>query len=401
MYGMLLFMLFTFTLLGIVINSELNQHSKLVNEQKELEDNEDPSTDIVVGSDEVIADDDVDSALTEEDNDPDPILSEEEEEPSLTLEEAATSNETVMVFTGDIYWPDNILDKYNKDGIDSLLSKDLQVEFKEANIAMVNQEFTFSNGGTPMKDKQFTFRIDPKQVQILKDMKIDIVTLANNHTLDYGTEALKDSFITLDTANIQYVGAGSNLEEARKTKYVEVNDKTVAFLGASRVIPVTDWNASSDRPGLFTTYDPTALITEIEKANELCDYVVVYIHWGIEKNTTPEEYQRTLAKKYIDAGADLVIGSHPHVLQGIEYYKDKPIVYSLGNFMFSDTINRTTVLKVTLDDNDGVQVQLLPCKAVNGLTYKLDTQAERSEFNQYMTHISYNIIFDENGIVQN
>lgn len=389
MYGMLLFMLFTFTLLGIVINSELNQHSKLTNEQKESENNEDSLTDIEVGSDEVISEDDVDPALSED------------EEPTLTEQDDANSLDTVMVFAGDIYWTDNILGKYNNDGIDSLLSKDMQEEFKEADIAMVNQEFAFSNRGTPMQDKQFTFRIDPKQVQIFNDMKVDIVTLANNHTLDYGTEALLDTFGTLDAANIQYVGAGSNLAEARKTKYIEVNDKTIAFLGASRVIPVTDWNAGSDRPGLFTTYDPTALISEIETAKELCDYVVVYTHWGIEKNTTPEEYQRTLAKQYIDAGADLVIGSHPHVLQGIEYYKDKPIVYSLGNFMFSDTINKTAVLKVTLNDNDGVQVQFLPCKAANGLTYKIDNQAEMSEFNRYMTELSYNVKFDENGIVQN
>ena len=390
MYGMLLFMLFTFTLLGIVINSELNQHSKLMNEQKESVNNEDLLTDIEVMSNDVITEDDLD-----------PTLSEDEEDPALSEQDDAISLDTVMVFAGDIYWTDNVLDKYNNDGIDSILSKDMQAEFEEADIAMVNQEFAFSNRGTPMKDKQYTFRIDPKQVQIFKDMKVDIVTLANNHTLDYGTEALLDTFETLDTANIQYVGAGSNLAEARKTKYVEVNDKTIAFLGASRVIPVTDWNAGSDRPGLFTTYDPAALISEIETAKELCDYVVVYTHWGIEKNTTPEEYQRTLAKQYIDAGADLVIGSHPHVLQGIEYYKDKPIVYSLGNFMFYSTINQTAVLKVTLNDNDGVQVQFLPCKAANGITYKIDNQAERSEFNRYMTELSFHVKFDENGIVQN
>ena len=269
MYGMLLFMLFTFTLLGIVINSELNQHSKLMNEQKESVNNEDLLTDIEVMSNDVITEDDLD-----------PTLSEDEEDPALSEQDDAISLDTVMVFAGDIYWTDNVLDKYNNDGIDSILSKDMQAEFEEADIAMVNQEFAFSNRGTPMKDKQYTFRIDPKQVQIFKDMKVDIVTLANNHTLDYGTEALLDTFETLDTANIQYVGAGSNLAEARKTKYVEVNDKTIAFLGASRVIPVTDWNAGSDRPGLFTTYDPAALISEIETAKELCDYVVVLYSLG-------------------------------------------------------------------------------------------------------------------------
>ena len=85
---------------------------------------------------------------------------------------------------------------------------------------------------------------------------------------------------------------------------------------------------------MLTTYDPKILVDEIKKLREQCDYLVVYVHWGIERSERPEDYQRSLGKQYIDAGADVVIGSHPHVLQGVEYYKGKPIVYSLGNFIF-------------------------------------------------------------------
>ena len=92
-------------------------------------------------------------------------------------------------------------------------------------------------------------------------------------------------------------------------------------------------------PGYSTTYDPSILLNEIKAAQGQCDYLVVYVHGGIERNTQPEEYQRTLARQYIDAGADLVVGSHPHVLQGIEYYKGKPILYSLGNFVFGSVIS--------------------------------------------------------------
>jgi len=291
------------------------------------------------------------------------------------------------------------LNKYSKDGIDGILSKNLQVEFEEADIAMINQEFSFSNRGVPMENKQYTFRIDPKWVQIFNDMQVDIVTLANNHTLDFGVEALLDTFDTLDTARIQYVGAGINIAEARKTKYIEANNKIIAILGASRVIPVTDWNAGIDTPGLFTTYDPKAMIEEIEIAKELCDYVVVYVHWGIEKSDSPKEYQRSLAKQYIDAGADLVVGSHPHVLQGIEYYKDKPIIYSLGNFMFYNTINQTAILKVTLKENEEIQVQFLPCETENALTDRIEEKSTRSEFYRYMKDISFDISFDENGFI--
>ena len=102
------------------------------------------------------------------------------------------------------------------------------------------------------------------------------------------------------------------------------------------MIPEASWNASRYNSGVFTTYDASQLVEEIKKAKESCDFVAVLVHWGIERNTLPEDYQKTLARQYIDAGADAVIGSHPHVLQGIEYYQGKPIFYSLGNFIFGN-----------------------------------------------------------------
>ena len=99
---------------------------------------------------------------------------------------------------------------------------------------------------------------------------------------------------------------------------------------------------------MLATYDPTLLLEEIRKQKQENDYVFVMVHWGIERDERPQEYQRTLGKQYIDAGADLVIGSHPHVLQGVEYYKEKAIVYSLGNFIFGSSIPRTALLEVFL-----------------------------------------------------
>jgi poly-gamma-glutamate synthesis protein (capsule biosynthesis protein) len=305
-----------------------------------------------------------------------------------------------MVFSGDIYPSNYVLNKYEKDGLDGILSKNLQDEFTNAEISMANQEFSFSKRGTPMKNKQYTFRTDPKWVQILKDMQIDIVTLANNHTLDFGLEGLTDTFDTLNSSKIRYVGAGKNLSEAKETKYFKIKDKTIAVLGASRVIPVPEWNAGSNKPGLLTTYDPAALVNEIKAAKELSDYVVVYVHWGIEKNTKPEDYQRGLAKQYIDAGADLVVGSHPHVLQGIEYYNGVPIVYSLGNFMFYNSIEKTALLKATFSEDEGIRLQLIPCKASDACTYIVDDKKEKSAFYDYITKLSYDINFDENGFVQ-
>ncbi|WP_310602803.1 CapA family protein, partial [Anaerosporobacter sp.] len=198
---------------------------------------------------------------------------------------------------------------------------------------------------------------------------------------------------------IRYVGAGENLEEAKKPSVITMNGRNIAFLGASRVIPITEWNATKYSPGVFTTYDPTLLIEEIKAAKQTNDLVVVYVHWGIEKEEQPEEYQRTMAKQYIDAGADLVIGSHPHVLQGIEYYNGKPIVYSLGNFVFGHTIERTVMLEVAINDQDICNLRLIPCETKDAYTHTLTSDEEIEEFFSYYEGISYGIKIDKYGNV--
>ena len=130
------------------------------------------------------------------------------------------------------------------------------------------------------------------------------------------------------------------------------------------------WAAGSSHPGVFSTYDPAQAIASIQKAKEQCDFLVVYVHWGVERETEPKDYQKAMGRQYIDAGADLVVGSHPHVLQEVEYYNGKPIVYSLGNFVFGSKIPETALLKVVLkaDEEMAAEVTLLPCTSSNGYT---------------------------------
>lgn len=194
------------------------------------------------------------------------------------------------------------------------------------------------------------------------------------------------------------MGAGRNLEEAKQPAVLTAKGKKIGFLGASRVIPVASWNAAAAAPGLLTTYDPTLLLEEIRTLKETCDYVVVYVHWGIERSERPEAYQRSLGQQYIDAGADLVIGSHPHVLQGIEYYKGKPIVYSLGNFIFGSSIPKTALLQAEWDGRE-TKLSLIPGVSSAGYTRMLQTQDETREFYEYMTGISYGVTVNENGQV--
>ena len=319
-----------------------------------------------------------------------------EEEVETPIEEEPEVK-TKLVFTGDVLLTGYLLTQYDTKGIQGILAPDIVEEMNQADLTMVNEEFPFSNRGTAAEDKQFTFRIDPKRVNVLKDLGIDIVALANNHVLDYGQDALVDTFETLENAQIQYVGAGNNHEEAKQRREFELNGMNIGILAASRVIPVPNWAAGSS-PGVFTTYDPTNLIAEIKSAKETCDVVIIYVHWGIERDEYPQDYQRELAKKYIDAGADIVIGAHPHVLQGIEYYNEKPIFYSLGNFIFGSQIPKTAYLKMEIDSEKNIALSLEACATDS--SYVLNKASNQEKIYQYLTEISTNAVVDQEGNVK-
>lgn len=280
-----------------------------------------------------------------------------------------------LLFAGDLLLTEQLQSKYNQKGIGAAASADLLKELERADLFLLNQEFPFGTTGEAMEDKQYTFRIDPGYVQLLHELSVDGVTLANNHILDFGQEPLQETLELLDQEEILHVGAGKNLEEAKAYKTVKIKGKTIGILGASRVIPEGFWAAGKDHPGVFTTYDPASLIEEIGKAKEVCDYVIVLVHWGIERNTEPEDYQKSMSRQYIDAGADAVIGSHPHVIQGVEYYQGKPIFYSMGNFIFSNRTYETMLAELVLAE-DGIQIRVIPCKSeANQMELMEDTTA--------------------------
>ncbi|MCI6139543.1 MAG: CapA family protein [Clostridiaceae bacterium] len=302
-----------------------------------------------------------------------------------------------FVFAGDVLLSDHVLKAYGEAGtIDGVVDDELRSVIDGSDVFMVNQEFPFSNRGEAAADKQYTFRLPPEKISLFHELGINIVTLANNHALDYGTDALLDTCQALDEAGIRRVGAGANLDEAKKPVIMELKGKKVGFLGASRVIPTGSWNATASGPGMLTTYDPSVLLKEIRAAREVCDLVIVYVHWGIERDERPQAYQRTLGQQYIDAGADIVIGSHPHVLQGVEYYKGKPIVYSLGNFIFGSSIPRTALLTVDWD-GENVRLGMVPGVSSAGFTRAVTDDNEKERFYDYMTSISYGAVVDRNG----
>ena len=326
-----------------------------------------------------------------------------QEETGATGEEQSQNPAVHLLFAGDILLSSHVTTAYDKaGGINGVLDEGYLGEISGADIFMANQEFPFSDRGSAAPDKQFTFRLSPSRVSMMNEIGVDMVTLANNHSLDYGTDALVDTCTALDGAGIRYVGAGPDMNRARQLETMEVNGKTIGFLGASRVYPDANWVANSKKPGMVSGYDPTILLEEVKKARESCDYVVVYVHWGVERDEKPQEYQRVLGKKIIDAGADLVIGSHPHVLQGIEYYNGKPICYSLGNFIFGSSIPKTALMRANVDFDQGTTtLSLVPGTSKAGFTRTLNQDDDIQGFYQYFQGISFGVSVDENGVIHN
>ena len=302
-----------------------------------------------------------------------------------------------MFFTGDVMLQ-YCRGLYAEKGINALITEYIQQEMVNADMTMINNEFPFSTRGEQAPDKQYTFRVEPGYVSALLDMGVDVASLANNHALDYGQDALLDTFTTLDDAGISYVGAGATKERAEEAIFVEAGGRKIGVLSASRVIPVVEWNIENCQPGLFCTYDSTRLVQRIKEIESQCDYVVVFVHWGKEKKAYPEEYQNNLAKQYIDAGADLVIGNHAHVPQGIEYYNGVPIVYSLGNYIFNPNMTDTYALKVVWNAAGETQLQVIPVDTRDYLTGELKGD-EAQAFFDYLEGISFGVKIDENGIV--
>lgn len=179
---------------------------------------------------------------------------------------------------------------------------------------------------------------------------------------------------------------------------IEVNGKKYGFLAASRVLPVAGWNVESAVPGVLSTYDETRFVNAIAEARSQCDVLVVYVHWGLEHQEKPEAYQRTLAQKYIEAGADVVFGAHSHCLQGIEYIDGKPVFYSLGNFVFGSSIERTMAVEMVVDKDGTISYKLVGAKAENGKTRQMN-ELEQQQLNDYINSISFGVTVQDDGTV--
>lgn len=319
--------------------------------------------------------------------------------------ETADPEEVTVAFAGDILFDENYAVmaalKKRGQGIEGGISAGMLEEMRGADIFMVNNEFPYTGRGTPIPGKAFTFRAKPEYASWLLDMGADIVSLANNHAFDYGEIALTDTIDTLENIGMPFVGAGRDISEASRPVYFIANDIRIAVISATQVerskTPATR-GAAENLPGVFRCLDITGLLEEIKKAGTVSDFVIVYIHWGTESTDVIDKWQKEQAPQIAEAGADLIIGDHPHVLQPIGYCGDVPVVYSLGNFLFNSKKRDTCLVKASIDGNGLKSLQFIPGIQSDCRVSKAEG-TERERILAYMRKISPDISLDEAGYI--
>jgi poly-gamma-glutamate capsule biosynthesis protein CapA/YwtB (metallophosphatase superfamily) len=262
---------------------------------------------------------------------------------------AASSGDASLIFVGDIMvaeTPGELIAR----GEDPF--QPFAALLSSHDVRIGNLECVVATTGTA-EEKPYTFRADPRTLPVLK-RHFDAVSLANNHSGDFGKAAFAEQLALMDTAGLPYFGGGRDATAAHAPWIVERNGVRIALLGYVEFKP-RSFEADASRPGVAWSGEDDDVIEDIIAARRVhrADIVIPFMHWGWEDEPDPSPRLRAFARRMIDAGADMVVGGHPHVTQGAEYYRGKPIIYSLGNFLFNgfDTPATTTgwVLSARVD----------------------------------------------------
>lgn len=275
--------------------------------------------------------------------------------------------------------------------------------FEDSDIKFGNLECVLSDTDLQNikgKAKNFCLKGPSDMVNVLKTIGFNILSVANNHIYDYGSDGLADTIHNLSENGIEFIGAGENLEEARRLKIIDVNEVRIGFLGYTDLAYVnfSDKNqipAASDVKSGVAPLNKEYIIEDINNAQGECDLLFVSLHWSDEYTHIPKNSQVELAHELIDAGVDGILGHHAHNLQGVEIYKNKPIIYNMGNFIFdqNDNLNKdSAIFNLTFTDGIFTALEIIPCR-IEGK--KKVVLAKDSDCQRILEHINkFSQIFD-------
>ncbi len=265
-----------------------------------------------------------------------------------------------FVAVGDILLDRGVRRYINKNGIKSLFS-DVDSIIKSADVSMCNLESPITKTGIPI-NKPYCFRGEPEYLEGVYRAGFNVFNIANNHTIDWGKKGFLNTMRNIERTGGYYTGGGRFQKEAEEPLIISHGGITIAIFGAVDLFDPEVVKALKYRPGPYCL-DAKSLERYIKFIRPLVDYIILTIHWGKEYEPFPEQKQVELAHKLVDAGVDIIIGHHPHVLQGIEIYKNKIILYSLGNFVFDqkkDYQRETVIFRCTLTETGIKDIEFVP-----------------------------------------
>jgi poly-gamma-glutamate capsule biosynthesis protein CapA/YwtB (metallophosphatase superfamily) len=285
-------------------------------------------------------------------------------DPAVEVESSATpstaTQDIVLAFAGDVHFAERttaLLDD------PATAFGPVASVFTKADLAVVNLETAVTEGGTA-EPKKYHFRAPAQAFAAVKAAGVDAVSVANNHTLDYGPVGLADTLQAAEDTNMPAFGAGMSAEQAYRPWFTEVKGTKIALVGISQVHELeASWNATDTRPGVAHARDPERALAAVRQARERADVVVVFMHWGKEGSDCPTAEMRSFAGKLADAGATMIVGTHAHLLLGDGWLGGAYVAYGLGNFLWwwNDAYsNDTGVLRVTLRQNKITKTELVP-----------------------------------------
>ena len=301
--------------------------------------------------------------------------------------------ELVLSFVGDMMFDKSVAGFIKSKG-ERYVFEGYEKHFKGSDIVFSNLETSLSTKGQPIKDKEYTFRSSPKLAPYLKEYNFTVLSIANNHVLDYGQSAFVETMNVLKEAGVSYVGGGLNKQEASNGVVMERKGLKIGFIAFTRVTPSVDWYAGAKKPGIIGAYKvhEAEVLSAVGNLKDKCDLLVVSLHWGKEGSVEVREQETELAHLLIDSGVDVIMGHHPHVVQKVEMYKGKPIFYSLGNFFFttsySEICNKTMMATLRYGCNGELKsVEAVPGIIRLGRPVPME-EPQKKEFIEYLNKMN-------------
>lgn len=295
------------------------------------------------------------------------------------LNKIIRSNQTLTIsLVGDMCFDNLVAERMKMHGDDFVFSGYSEY-FKNSDVLFGNLETPLTKVEPEEIVKDYHFKSNPKIAGLLKKNNFSAVSIANNHMLDSGRAGLYETVQTLYKYGVGFAGGEYNIEKAVKPFYVKAKGMKVGFLAFSKVVPSHDWAAGENKYGLACAYSWHEKVYKdaITSAKKDCDILVVSVHWGKERVAEVDDDDVATAHRMIDSGADIIMGHHPHVVAKMEYYKEKPIFYSLGNFIFTTSnyneANKTIMARILINSQKKIgEVSVIPGKIIESAPIPMD-----------------------------